>query len=259
MWFFGLLLLAAAGGFAFGHRARQRKLGLIASTEVCTVGHLRELAASMREGLGAGSLRFPAAVSGTVRCDEPLLSQLAEAPAVYYSMSVRREIEAQRKAADGDSEAERSERRSEQLAHERRSVAFTIEDDTGTLAVEPAGASFTTEKAVSRFEPAAAGPQTLSLGRFTRELPGLAADPDTRTLGYRFDEEIVSVGKEVFVLGEVTDPGGELQMASPAEKGQFIISVESRQQLLREAGSSSRFMRRAAIVCGVLGLLLLIL
>ncbi|MEM7354247.1 MAG: GIDE domain-containing protein, partial [Acidobacteriota bacterium] len=142
MWFFGLLLLAAAGGFAYGSRSRQRQLGLIGSTEVCTVAHLRELAASMSEGLGEGSLRFPAAVNGTVRCAEPLTSELGEVEAVHYSMSVRREVEGQRRDNAGN---KRDERRSEQLAHERKSVAFTLEDATGSITVDPTDANFTTE------------------------------------------------------------------------------------------------------------------
>ncbi len=252
MWFLGLLLLAAAAGLAWGHRAQRRKLGLIASTEVCTVEHLRQLAASMAEGLGAGSLRFPAAVEGTVRCGEPLVSQLAEAESVYYSMTVRRESE----GAEGGDEKRRS---SEQLAHETRSVRFEVEDATGTLAVDPEGAAFTARETLSRFEPAGGEARTLTVGRYTLEAPAPVPDAAGRTLGYRFEEQAVPVGARVFVLGEVTDPGGELVISSPAREGKLMVSVKSREQLLKELGSGSKFMRGAAIVCGVLGLLLLIL
>lgn len=250
MWFLGLLLLAAAGGLAWGHRAQQRKLGMIASTEVCTARHLRELAASMADGLGTGSLRFPAAVSGKVRCDQPLTSELAEAPSVYYSMTVSREVESQRREAGGKSSTSRSW---EQLAHQKRSVPFTIEDATGRLAVDPEGATFTAETALSRTEPAGGGPRTLTVGRYTLQAP---ADPRTR--GYRFQEETIAVGGEVYVLGEVSDSGGELRLVSPAADGKLLISVKSREQLLKELGSGSKFLRGAAIVSGVLGLLLLI-
>lgn len=261
MWFIGLLLLAAAGGLEFGHRSRQRKLGLIASTEVCTVDHLRQLAASMAEGLGQGSLHFNAAVSGKVRCDEPLVSELGEVESIYYSMNVRREREEPRPQNSGsarNSNSRQTQQTSDQLAHTRREVNFVIEDATGRLDVDPAGATFTAEKTTSRFEPAGAGPQNLRLGQFTLDVPSLPATADSRTLGYRFSEETIAVGSEVFILGEVTDPGGELKMARPAD-GQLLISTKNRDQLLREMDSGAKFMRRAAIVCGVLGLLLLIL
>lgn len=248
MWFLGLLLLAAAGGLAWGHRAQQRKLGLVASTEVCTAEHLRELAASMAEGLGTGSLRFPAAISGTVRCDQPLTSELAEEAVVYYSMTVSREVE--EKPAEGEGSSSRTW---EGLAQRKQAVPFRVEDATGSLAVDPEGATFTAEKTLSRTEPATAGPRTLSVGRYSLEAP---ADPRTR--GYRFEEQAVPVGRKVYVLGEVTDPGGELRIANPAGEGKLLISVKSREQLLKDLGSGSKFLRGAAIVCGVIGLLLLL-
>ncbi len=249
MWFLGLLLLAAAGGLAWAHRAQRRKLGLIASTEVCTAGHLREVAGSMAEGLGAGSMRMPAAVCGTVRCAEPLTSELAETESVYYSMTVARDVEEEREGSDGS-----KRRTSEQLAHQMRSVPFTVEDATGSLAVDPEGAAFTAEKALSRTEPAGGGPRRLTVGRYSLQAPF-----DPRTRGYRFEEEVIPVGQEVYVLGEVTDSGSELRLASPAGEGKLLISVKSREQLLKELGSGSKFLRVAAIVCGVAGLLLLVL
>ncbi len=249
MWLFGLLLLAAAGALAWGYRQQRRKLGLIASTRVCTVEHLRELAVSMAEGLGSGSLRFPAAVSGKVRCDRPLTSELTEARSVYYSMTVTREVEEEREG-DGSRAPQRT---SEQLAHQQRSVPFIVEGATGSLAVDPEGAVFTAEKTLSRTEPAGGGARTIVVGRYTLEAP---ADPRTR--GYRFEEKAIPVGREVYVLGEVTDPGGELRLAGPAGKGELLISVKSRELLLKELGSGSKFLRGAAIVCGLLGLLLLI-
>ena len=86
----------------------------------------------------------------------------------------------------------------------------------------------------------------------------MPADDAERTLGYRYEEAVIPVGREVYVLGQVTDPGGELVMGSPGD-GQLMVSVKSREQLMKEAGSGSKFMQGAAVVCGVLGLLLLIL
>ncbi len=255
MWFLGILMLAASAGFAWGHRSQQRKLGLLASTEIYTVEHLKELAASMTEGLGEGSLRFFAAVSGTARCAEPLVSELAEVDCVHYSMRVRREYQETSQGARGE---ERTQTSSQQLAHSERSVPFVIEDATGSLAVNPAGASFTTEEAISRFEPAGSAARTLSLGRFSFELPDLVANDAERTRGYRYEEQVVPIGRDVYVLGEVTNPGGELVMSSPAG-GKLLISVKSREQLIKGVGSGSKFMKVAAIVCGVFGLLLLIL
>lgn len=249
MWFIGLLLLALAAGLAWGHRSQQRKQGLIASTEVCTVSHLRELATSMAEGLGTGSLRFPAAVSGTVRCAEPLTSELTETESVYFSMMVYRNSE-EESQDPGDEGKKRS---TELMANQRRSVPFEVEDATGSLAVDPEGASFTAESSLSRKEPVGDGVRELTVGRYSLQA---GADPKTRS--YRFEERTIPVGREVYVLGEVTDTGGELKLAAPAGKGKLLVSVKSREQMLRDLGSGSKFLRGAAVVFGVLGLLLLI-
>ena len=93
----------------------------------------------------------------------------------------------------------------------------------------------------------------MTVGRYSLEAP---ADPRVR--GYRFQEEVIPVDRQVYILGEVSDPGGELRLASPAGQGKLIISVKSREQMLKDLGSGSKFLRGAAIVSGVLGLLLLI-
>ncbi|MCP3964338.1 MAG: hypothetical protein GY719_41450 [bacterium] len=259
MWFLGLLLLVAAAGLLWGHRSQQRKHGLIVSTKVQTVEHLRQLAASMAEGLGAGSLRFFAAVEGKVRCAEPLTSELAEVAAVHYSMDVRREAEEPREErGSGHAKGGSTRRASEQVAHSRHSVAFEVEDATGSLRVDPAGAKFHTEKSLSRFEPTGGEARRLQVGSVDVELPARSGGDGSQTLGYRFEEEVVPVGAEVFVLGQVTDPGGELRIGSPEERGRFVISVKSRTELLQELGSGSKFMRGAAIVLGVAGVLLLL-
>ncbi len=258
MWILGLVLLAVAAGLAWGYRSKRRRLGRIVSTETYTVEHLRQLAESMAEGFGSGSLRFPAAVRGTVRCPEPLVSELAEVPSVYYSMRVAREYETTERSTDADDNVEETTRRgSDQMAHNRRSIPFHVEDATGSLRVEASGAELIAEKTLSRFEPATPATRALRVGSFTFDVPAVDTG-GSKTLGYRFEEEAVPVGREVFVLGEVTDPGGELRMVGPEGQGELLVSLKSRSQLVRELGRGARAMKIAAIVCGALGLLLVL-
>lgn len=258
MWIFGLVLLAVAAGLAWGYRAKRRRLGRIVSTEIYTVEHLRQLAESMAEGFGSGSLRFPAGVRGTARCAEPLVSELAEVPSVYYSMRVQREYEATEASTGADHRVEEKTRRgSDQVAHNQRSIPFHVEDATGSLRVDPSGARFIAEKTLSRFEPATPATRTLKAGSFTFELP--AAEPGgSKTLGYRFEEEAVPVGREVFVLGDVTDPEGELRIVGPESEGDLLVSLKSRSQVIRDLGRGANGMKIAAIVCAALGLLLVL-
>lgn len=256
MWIFGLVLLAVAGGLFYGHRSKLKRLGQVVSTEVRTVAHLSEVASSMAEGFGAGSLRFPAAVEGKVRAAEPLVSELAERPAVYYSMSVHREYEEDRPRGGSREREDHGPRRaSEQMAHNVRSIPFLVEDATGSIRVEPAGARFIAENALSRFEPTAGGEPRLRVGSF--ELAPRAAG-GTRTLGYRFQEEVIPLDREVYILGEVSDPGGELRIGGPEGEGELLISTKSRAQLTKELGSGAKGLKIGSIVCGILGLLLVL-
>ena len=257
MWIVGLLLLALAAGLFFGHRSKLKKLGRIVSTEVQTVSHLTQLASSMAEGFGSGSLRFPAAVAGRARVAEPLVSELAETPSVYYSMSVHREYEEDRpRESSHEGEDHGPRRASEQMARNVRSIPFQVEDATGSIRVDPSGARFVAENALTRFEPASAGAPRLQVGSYElvpREAGG------ARTLGYRFHEEVVPVDREVFVLGEVSDPDGQLRIGTPEGEGELFVSTKSRNQLVKQLGSGARGLKIGAIVCGILGLLLVIL
>ena len=256
MWFVGLLLLAAAGGLFYGYRSKRKRLGQIVSTDVHTVEHLRELASSMAEGFGTGALRFPAAVTGRVRCAEPLTSELTQTPAVYYSMRVAREYEEER-SGSGSRAGSATQRSSEQVASNQRSVAFQITGATGSLQVDPSGAKVLgAESVLSRFEPAGADESALRVGRFELELTPRSGS--SRTLGYKFHEEVVPLDREVYVLGEVTDPGGELRIGVPEGEGELIVSLKSRTQLVKELGSGSKGMKIGAIVCAVAGLLLVL-
>lgn len=256
MWILGLILLVVAVGLAFGYRSRRRRQGRILSTRVVTAEHLRQLAASMAEGLGAGSLTFPAALEGTVRCAEPLEAELSQTPAVYYSAQVRRELETP--AGTGEPGHDKGpQRSSEQVAQRKQSIPFELEDASGSIAVDPEGARFLAEKSLSRFEPEQSAGAALQVGRFRLTLSG-TPQGTSRTLGYRFEEEAIPVGRRVYVLGEATDRGGTLRVASPAESKDFLVSVKSRDQLLRELGSGSRALLIAAIVCAVIGVLLVL-
>lgn len=253
--FFGVVFLALAAGLFYGHRAKLKKLGRIVSTEICTVEHLKTLASSMAEGFGSGSLRFPAAVSGHVRCAEPLVSELSETPSIHYSMTVLREFKEPRNSSGGKRQNHRG---SKQMASSDRSVPFQLEDASGVIRVEPSGAKFTAEQTLSRFEQASAGGHTIEVGSYVLEAPPAVVGGST-TVGYRFSEQTIPVDQEIFVLGEVTDPDGELRIEIPEGDENLLISVKGRSQLIKDLGSGAKGLKTASIVFAVIGALLVVL
>lgn len=253
----GLIAVALGVVMFFLYRSQQQRLGVIQSTQTSTVQMLRELAQSMREGVGEGSLTYLTEVKGTVVCAEPLSSELEGRACVYYSMRIEREYEETYYETDAQGRRQRRTRTgSDTVAQNQRSTPFLVDDSTGQILVEPGGAEFVAEKLVSRFE--AGGDRAggeLRWGNFSLSLPSL--DGDRRTLGYRFEEEGIPLGRRVFVLGEAVERQGELLLQGPQE-GQFIISVKGEEELVRESQSSATWLLVGSIAGVLIGLGLLV-
>lgn len=262
MWIVGICLLVAAVILYVTHRGKKAEHAWITETKLYPVEHLRELADSMREGLGRGSLRFPATVRGLVRSAEPLVSELAEVPCVHYDMRVARRYEETR--WETDSQGNRSRRTvqgSETVASNKRSIAFELEGSTGTVEVQPGeDTDWITEKTLSRFNPDHGGGGGGSFGRFRFDAGGGFGGGGRRTLGYQFEERAIPVGREIWVLGEVTeDLDGDLRIVTPEdEDGHLIVSVKSRQELLKSTGSLATTLFVLAILAAVVGFVLLV-
>ncbi|MBI4318194.1 MAG: E3 ubiquitin ligase family protein [Chloroflexi bacterium] len=260
------MIIAGIGGLfvivgvvlALVRRSQQAKLQAIASTETSTVQELSSLASSVNNELqsigqaGGTGFRQMAELKGVIRSDSPLTSEVANQPCVYYKMEVRREYE----ESQYDSEKGRHETRrtSETLSNNSQHVPFWLEDATGRILVQPAGAQIDAQKVVDRFEPAQAIGGTISFGAFSLAIGGGGAG---RTLGYRFEESILPLDRAVYLLGEASTSSGSLAIQKPLDKGKrFIISVKSEEELMRSTGSAVMWLLAGAIGSGVVGVAL---
>lgn len=248
----GLMVLGAV--LFRGFSAARRKMEAMASTETSTVAFLNSLARSMAEGVGAGALRYAAEVKGVVVCPEPLVSEVARVACVHYAMKVRRRYEETVVQQDKDGKDQpRTRTGTETVAANTRAVPFYVDDGTGRIRVDPDRAEWVAEKVVSRFEAAGGGGEP-TLGGLTVDPAANPAGQGRSTIGYQFEEHAVPVGREVYVMGEATDQGGELAMGAPAEAGRFVISVKGEAALLQDHGTAARWRLIGAIACGVSGI-----
>lgn len=255
--FVGLLLLVAAAVLAFVQRRASARLRLLESTETSTVAHLRALAAEMSSGgLGSGNLHFLTEVRGRVVCASPLVAELSETPAVYYRMRVSRQYDETYWTTDDKGHRQRRTRSgSETVAENERAVPFLVDDGTGTIRVEPGGAETVAVQTMSRFDPSG-DRRNVRIGTLQLDLP--APTGDRRTTGYRYEEHAVPVGREVYVLGDATDASGELCLRCPPEEKKFLISTQGEEELVHALRRKVRLTLVAAIVCGLLGLAVLV-
>jgi len=257
----GVVLVLAAVGLYIGSRSQKRKLSQIKGTETSTAADLVGLAASVAKEIGAGSFNQVTELKGTIECPSPLTSELSQTTCIYYSMTVTREYEETYWTKDDKgNQVQRMRRGTESVATNTRSVSFQVRDATGTTSVDPDGASFVDEKVLSEFRPGE-GIGGIRFGSYSfnpASLRGLVGG--RRTVGYRFEEKAIPVGRPIYVLGEAVDSDGRLRVQKPSKKGtSFIVSLKTEEQLAKGAQSATTGLligAAAAAVLGVLGIVL---
>lgn len=256
----GGVLAAVAVGLFLGSGSQRRRMYAMQATDTSTAADLAGLAESVAKEIGAGSFNQVTEVKGAVECDAPLTGELSGRPCVYYAMAIRREWE--ETVSKTDSQGRRTQETrtgSDTVASNTRSTRFRVKDATGSIDVDPAGAKIDGEKAVSQFRPGEPVGGTLEFGGVRISLPGFGGG-GRRTVGYRYEETILPLGAQVYVLGEAVDAGGTLTVRKPAKKdARFLISVRSEEELVRNAGAAARGLSIAAAACAAAGVALAVL
>jgi len=156
---FAVILLVAGGVLLYFRNTTKQKSALMSQTETSS--------ASDVSGLAPGTL---VEVKGTLRCEDPLTSEMAEKTCAYYSSTVTREY--LRPDYDDDDNDVGSDRRSEVMAQNVQFAPFTVEDDSGAVAVDAEGAEVDARQVMNRFDRNAGNEGTFSLGGVSINLSG---------------------------------------------------------------------------------------
>jgi len=202
---------------------------------------------SLREELGGGPSEMGKTVElkGIVECDDPLTAELSQKTAAIVQTSISRDVEVRRLHRDSHGHtSHRWVRETEHIHSDRSESPFFLNDGTGRVRIRPDGSSLDLAEVVDRFELANNVEQssgTLSLGSFSFSF-STTLGSDKRIIGYRFQESILPVGTELYVLGELSDTGDGLAVRDPAESGQtFIVSTKSEETLVRSGQSTAKW------------------
>src|SRR5215212_3046152 len=236
---FAVIFLVAGTALLYFRNKNKQKAALIVQTE--TSG------ASDVSGLAPGTL---VEVEGTLRCEEPLTSEMAGERCAYYSSKVMREY-LERDYDDDDDVG--SDRRSEVVAHNEQFAPFVVEDTSGKVAGNAEGAEMDAKQVVNRFErnTGSEGP-SISLGGATINLGG-----GERTLGYRYTETILPVDAPVYVLGSVPQGGG-IGTPSGDEEHRFVVSHRSEEALGQSLGKTVLWLGVGGIASIAVGIFVLV-
>jgi hypothetical protein len=236
---FAVIFLVAGGVLLYFRNRTRQKSALMSQTETS--------AASEVGGLAPGTL---AEVKGTIRCEEPLTSEMAEKTCAYYSSTVTREY--LERDHDDDNDVG-SDRRSEIIAQNVQFAPFVVEDDSGSVAVDAEGAEVDARQVVNRFDRDTGNEGSFTLGGVTVNLGG-----GERTIGYRYTESILPVDESVYVLGTVQEEGGIGAAQSGEEGRRFVVSHRSEEALGQSLGKTALWLGVGGAGAIAVGVILLV-
>ena len=148
---FAVIFLVAGGVLLYFRNRTKQKSALMSQTETSS--------ASAVSGLSPGTL---VEVKGTLRCEEPLISEMAEKTCAYYSSTVTREY--LRPDYDDDDNDVGSDRRTEVMAQNEQFAPFEVEDESGSVTVDAEGAEVDARQVMNRFDRSTGNEGTFSLG-----------------------------------------------------------------------------------------------
>jgi E3 Ubiquitin ligase len=238
---FAIIFLVAGGVMLYFRNRSQHKAGLMTQTETSNASDVSSLA--------PGTL---VEVKGTLRCEEPLTSEMSEKSCAYYSATVTREY-LERDYDDDDDVG--SDRRSEIISQNVQFAPFSVEDATGSVPVNAEGAEVDARQVVNRFERNTGNEGTsISIGGATFNLGG-----GERTIGYRFTESILPVDAPVYVLGTVQESGEIGAPPSGEAEHRFVVSHRSEEALGQSLGKTVMWLGVGAIGAFVVGVVLLVI
>src|SRR5215204_7512341 len=238
---FAVIFLVAGAVLLYFRNRTKQKSAIMGQTETSN--------ASDVAGIAPGTL---VEVKGTLRCDEPLTSEMAEKTCAYYSSTVTREY--LRPDYDDDDNDVGSDRRTEIIAQNVQFAPFVVEDDSGSVPVDAEGAEVDARQVMNRFDRNTGNEGTFSLGGVSINLGG-----GERTIGYRYTESILPVDEPVYVLGAVQEGGGIGAPQSGEEGHRFVVSHRSEEALGQSLGQTVLWLGVGGVGALVLGLVLLVI
>jgi hypothetical protein len=236
---FAVIFLVAGGVLLYFRSRNKQKSALMSSTETSSAADV--------SGLAPGTL---VEVKGTLRCDEPLTSEMAGERCAYYKATITREY----RKPDHDDDDVGSDRHTEVLSQNERHAPFVVEDGSGRVAVGAEGAEVDARQVVDRFErnTGSEGP-SITLRGATLNFGG-----GEQTIGYRYTESILPLDTPVYVLGTVQHDG-TVGAPEPGREGQrFVVSHRSEEALGQSLGKTVLWLGVGGAASIAVGLILLV-
>ena len=235
----GSIILAIAITFLIKHHFLIADIRAIRATETSSIADLRKMRAKIaKEMRRVGTWREQVEVKGVVRCSRPLIAELSQRHCVYCHTKIIEEYEQSEYETDDDGDTRLKDRLGAKvIQNDRNQTNFYLEDATDKIYIDLNEAEIDGMTVVSQFE---------SCHR--------QKSADYRTLGYQRTEKIIELGSEIYIIGEVKDTNGRLQIgASNDRRKPFVVSFKSEEELLKAKIAQGRHKLSWGIGLGISG------
>ena len=222
----GLSTCGVASTFLIKYHFLRSQIQKILATQTSAIKDIYAIEAAIAKKMGHNhSWSELVELKGTVTCKQPLIAELSQHPCVYFHTTIEEHYEATECEIDEDGDATHTENSGvKTLADRVRQTNFYLEDQTGQILIDLTDAAIDPLIVVDEFR--ALNPSSTS---------------SYRLLGFQKTEKLIRVGAEIYVLSEVNNLDGELQIgASHDQKASFIVSCQSEGNLLKSKKALSK-------------------
>lgn len=242
----GIVFLAIAINSLVKYRLIKSEIHAIKATDSSTIGELKSLHQAVVDELGqTGAWRQSVELKGLVSSSNPLRAKLSRRSCVYCHTVIEEEYEKTEYDTDDDGNTTSSTSRGSKVISDNvTQINFYLEDETGKILINLAEAQIDGLTVVNEFEP---------------EHRTRSGRKDYRILGYQKTEKIIAIESRVYIIGEISDRDGQLQVGASEDKDTpFIISYRSEAELLKFKQLRSRQKLGWAISLSMLGMITVI-
>lgn len=166
-------------------------------------------------------------VVGAVRCAQPVVSRYSRTPCVWYDYRVEEHYQRTKTVVRDGKTTTETESGWETIASGGARTSFMLEDETGSLAVNPEGAEIKATEVFSETRRA-----NHDQGYWDVDNPSTVSGS---TQQRRFTESALQVDTELYTLGPVMllDDARSIEMSCDKDVGPFILSVKPERTLAR--------------------------
>ncbi|WP_026998764.1 E3 ubiquitin ligase family protein [Eisenibacter elegans] len=243
----GFLLFGLSGLLVYLRKSALNKVLNVKYYETSKIADVVDNYNSIKDSVGEGHFSDVVELKGVGKANNPVRAEHTGQEVLYYKAEIIREYEVTVESRDNEGNVTRKkERRSDTMStNSQYAQDAYVEDGSGqVIRLDLEGAELHPRQ---------------TLNEFRNEAPSVggvlgSAISGSRTLGYRYREEVIPIGANLYVLGEASDRRGGLAIVKPADKKvNYIVSTKSEEEIVKSAEGSAQWQLIGAIASAVIG------